>query len=167
MKIDFLKNIGWFVLLVLLQAMVMNNICILGYAVPLTYVYLILVMGCDTSRQALLLWGFCLGLAVDIFSNTLGLHAAATTLLAFIRPWIINLYVARDNTENMVAPGVHSFGTGKFFRYVLTAVLIHHLFLFVLESFTLFDWVYLVVATLSSALLTTLCVMALDSICKK
>ncbi len=167
MTIDSLKNIGWFLALVLLQAMIMNHICILGYAKPLIYVYLILVIGNTTSRLALLLWGFCLGLAVDIFSNTLGLNAAATTFLAFVRPGLLNLFVTHESSDNTVYPGIQSFGIGKFFRYVLIAVSIHHLLLFTLESFSFFDWFYLLVATVSSALLTTLCVLAIDSISKK
>ena len=167
MTIDSLKNIGWFLVLVLLQAMVMNHICILGYAKPLIYVYLILVISSTTSRLALLLWGFCLGLAVDIFSNTLGLNTAATTFLAFVRPGLLNLFITHESPENAVCPGFHSFGVAKFFRYVLIAVLIHHLLVFTLESFSFFDWFYLLVATVSSALLTTLCVGAIDCIGKK
>ncbi len=167
MTISFLKNTGWFLVLVLLQTMVMNHICILGYAKPLVYVYLMLIIGSSSSRVALLLWGFCLGLVVDIFSNTLGFHTVTTTFIGFIRPWVLSLFMSRDNSDNSIVPGVSNFGPGKFFRYALTLVFIHHILLFVLECFSLFDWLYLLIAVPSSAMLTTLCAMAIDGISKK
>ena len=74
MLITFLRRLGWFVLLVLVQALILNNISFFGYATPFLYVYLILAFDANMSRYSLLLWGFALGLAVDIFSNTPGIE---------------------------------------------------------------------------------------------
>ena len=84
--IHYIHRMGWFVGLVLLQVLILNNVHIAGYATPFLYVYFILKFASGTSRNELMLWAFFLGLAIDIFSNTPGMNAAATVFLAFVRP---------------------------------------------------------------------------------
>ena len=96
MIINYLHKIGWFVGLVLLQVLILNNVHIAGYATPFLYIYLILKFESDVSRNALMLWAFFLGLAVDVLSDTPGMNAAATVLLAFLRPTFLRLFVPRD-----------------------------------------------------------------------
>ena len=86
MIINYIHRIGWFVGLILLQVLILNNVHIAGVATPFLYVYFILKFNSGTSRNELMVWGFCMGLAIDIFSNTPGMNAAATVLLAFLRP---------------------------------------------------------------------------------
>ena len=71
--------------------LILNNVHIVGYATPFLYIYLILKFESDTPRNALMLWAFFLGLAVDVFSDTPGMNAAATVLLAFLRPTFLRL----------------------------------------------------------------------------
>ena len=94
--INYLHKLGWFVGLVLLQVLILNNVHIAGYATPFLYIYVILKFETETSRNALMLWAFFLGLTVDIFSDTLGMNAAATVVLAFSRPALLQLFVPRD-----------------------------------------------------------------------
>lgn len=82
----YLHKIGWFVGLVLLQVLILNNVHIAGYATPFLYIYLILKFNSEISRNTLMVWAFFLGLTVDIFSDTPGMNAAATVWLAFLRP---------------------------------------------------------------------------------
>lgn len=110
--------------------------------------------------------GILLGLAVDVFSNTPGMNAAATTFLAFMRPSLLTLFTPRDCAEDM-EPGIKSMGFWLFFRYVLVGVALHHTVLFAIESFSFFDLGFLSLEILSSTLLTTFCVMAIEGICKK
>ena len=66
--INYLHKLGWFVGLVLLQVLILNNVHIAGYATPFLYIYVILKFETETSRNALMLWAFFLGLTVDSFS---------------------------------------------------------------------------------------------------
>jgi rod shape-determining protein MreD len=166
MAIVFFKRLGWFWLLVFIQVLVLNHVHLMGYAMPFLYVYLILTLNVNVSRNILLLWGFFLGLAVDIFSNTPGMNAAATTFLAFMRPSLLTLFTPRDCAEDM-EPGIKSMGFWLFFRYVLVGVALHHTVLLTIESFSFFDLGFLSLEILSSTLLTTFCVMAIEGICKK
>ena len=95
MIINYLHKIGWFICLVLLQVLILNNVHIAGYATPFLYIYLILKFESDVSRNTLMLWAFFLGLTVDVFSDTPGMNAAATVLLAFLRPIFLRLFVPR------------------------------------------------------------------------
>ncbi len=166
MAIVFFKRLGWFWLLVFIQVLVLNHVHLMGYAMPFLYVYLILTLNVNVSRNILLLWGFFLGLAVDVFSNTPGMNAAATTFLAFMRPSLLTLFTPRDCAEDM-EPGIKSMGFWLFFRYVLVGVALHHTVLLAIESFSFFDLGFLSLEILSSTLLTTFCVMAIEGICKK
>lgn len=166
MSISYLKRGLWFVLLILLQVLVLNHIHIGGYTTPFVYVYFILVLNRDVNRNTLLLWGFFLGLVADVFSNTPGMNAAATTLLAFMRPSLMALFVPRDSNDDW-EPGVRSMGISAFLGYALLSVLLHHVVLLVIETFSFFDWVTLLLKVLYSTLLTTVCVMALESCRRK
>ncbi len=166
MAIVFLKRFGWFLLLVLVQVLVLNHVHLLGYATPFMYVYFILMLPANVSKHALLVWGFFLGLAVDIFSNTPGMNAAATTFLAFMRPSLLSLFAPRDCADDM-EPSLKSMGIELFSRYVLTGVVLHHILLLIVESFSFFNIVSLSIKIISSALFTTLCILAMEGIRKK
>ena len=93
---NYLYKLGWFVGLVLFQVLVLNHVHIVGYATPFLYIFLILKFESSVSRNALMLWAFFLGLVIDVFSDTPGMNAAATVLLAFLRPLLLRLFVPRE-----------------------------------------------------------------------
>ena len=97
MIITYIHRIGWFIGLVLLQVLILNNVHIAGYATPFLYIYFILKFSSGTSRNELMLWAFFFGLTIDIFSDTPGMNAAATVLLAFLRPSLLRLFTPRGN----------------------------------------------------------------------
>ena len=162
MIITFIKRFSCFWLLVFLQAFILNNIHFFGYATPFLYVYLILIFNANMSRYSLLFWGFFLGLTVDIFSNTLGINAISTTLLAFVRPTLLKLFASRDSADDF-SPAIRSMGLGPFMRYVSVAVLIHHTALILLLTFSFTHPLTMLLKVVSSAILTTLCVWGIDT----
>lgn len=125
-----------FVALVLLQVLVINHIRLGGYVHPYVYLIFIMLLPFNTPQWQLLLLGFVLGLTIDLFTGTLGLHAGATTLMAFCRPSIIKLVSGNQKFENIQEPNLGQLGGAWFFRYAICMVLVHHLSLFVLESFS-------------------------------
>ena len=159
--LNYLHKIGWFVGLVLLQVLILNNVHIAGYATPFLYIYLILKFESETPRNALMLWAFFLGLTVDIFSDTPGMNAAATVALAFLRPTFLRLFVPRDTLENIV-PSVKSMGIVPFLKYLIVSVFIHHA---ILLSFAHIGT--LLLRIVASALLTVTCIMAIEGVKKK
>ena len=125
-----------FVVLVLLQVLVINHIRLGGYVHPYIYLIFIMLLPFNTPKWQLLVLGFVLGLTVDLFTGTPGLHAVATTLMAFCRPSIIKLVTGNQKFENITEPNLGQLGGIWFLRYVLCMVLIHHFALFLLESFS-------------------------------
>ena len=166
MLINYLHKIGWFIGLVLLQVLILNNVHIAGYATPFLYIYLILKFESDTPRNALMLWAFFLGLAVDVFSDTPGMNAAATVLLAFLRPTFLRLFVPRDTLDTLV-PGIRRMGILPFLKYLVVSALIHHGLLLTLEFISFAHIGTLLLRIAASTLLTVTCIMAVEGIRKK
>lgn len=167
MLINYLHKIGWFIGLVLLQVLILNNVHIAGYATPFLYIYLILKFESDTPRNALMLWAFFLGLAVDVFSDTPGMNAAATVLLAFLRPTFLRLFVPRDTLDDTLVPAIRTMGILPFLKYLVVSVLIHHGLLLTLEFFSFAHIGTLLLRIAASTLLTVTCIMAVEGIRKK
>lgn len=163
MIITYLHRIGWFVGLVLLQVLILNNVHIGGFATPFLYVYFILKFTSGTSRNELMLWGFALGLSVDVFSNTPGMNAAATTLLAFLRPVFLRLFTPRDLSDSIV-PSFKTMGASPFLKYVVLSVFIHHLVLLTIEFFSFTSIPLLLLMVVACTLLTVVCIMAIEGI---
>ena len=164
MIINYLHKIGWFICLVLLQVLILNNVHIAGYATPFLYIYLILKFESDVSRNTLMLWAFFLGLTVDVFSDTPGMNAAATVLLAFLRPIFLRLFVPRDTLDTLI-PAVRTMGI--FLKYLVICVLVHHGMLLTLEFFSFAHIGTLLLRVVTSTLLTVTCIMAVEGIRKK
>lgn len=141
-----------FLILVLLQVLILNNIQLSGYINPYIYILFILTLPFNTPKWALLVLGFLLGLSIDLFTHTVGMHASATVFLAFLRPGLLNSMEPRGGYEPDSNPSIQDFGLGWFFKYAALSVLAHHLFLFYIEVFKLEGFFQ----TLSRALLSGL-----------
>ncbi len=147
------RNIVRFMVVIIFQILVMDNVMISGYMVPYVYLLFILLMPFETPRWMVLISGFFLGLGIDLFEHTLGIHTAATVLLAFVRPYILNLLAPRDGYETETFPRIHFYGFTWFLKYTVLMVLVHHLPLFYLEVFQLQNFLStLLRVILSSAL---------------
>ena len=156
-----LTRIAWFVGLVLIQALLLNNMCLFGLATPFIYVYFLLAIDKDVDRNALMALAFLLGLSVDVFSNTPGVNAGASVFIAFMRPGLLRLFSPRDEYENL-EPGIYTLGVWAFIRYAFVTILLHHTVLYLLEAFAFANIGYLLLRSLCSALLTVLLVVAVE-----
>jgi hypothetical protein len=132
---EFYKNIGSFVFLVLLQVLVLNNIQFSGFVNPYLYILFIILLPFETPKWILLLISFALGFTIDLFTNTLGMHAFATVAIGFARPYILRGIAPRDGYETGTKPGINFFGWDWVLKYSLAMVLIHHFVLFNIETF--------------------------------
>ena len=165
MLINYLHKIGWFIGLVLLQVLILNNVHIAGYATPFLYIYLILKFESDVPRNALMLWAFFLGLAVDILSDTPGMNAAATVLLAFLRPSLLRLFTPRDNPDSFI-PCFKTMGISPFLKYTTASVFVHSLALLSIEFFSFTSIWLLLLRVLLCTILTVTCIIAIEGIKK-
>lgn len=146
-----LRYILLFVFSVLAQALLFDRIYLSNYVNVFIYVLFILVMPINMNKFLLMAIAFFLGLSIDIFNSTQGLHASAAVLLAFLRPYVLGLYAPRDEYDINKAPGIKNYGLSWFLKYSLTLILAHHLFLFYIEIFNFSHFFF----TLGKALISS------------
>jgi rod shape-determining protein MreD len=132
---DLLKNIIRFALFILLQVFVLSKVPPLHrFIVPYLYFLYILWLPYRMTRAGLSLLGFLFGLSLDLFTKTPGLHAAACTLIAYIRPFVISVLMPKEATEMSYSePSITSMGFMPYAVYVLILTFIHHSYLVFLE----------------------------------
>ncbi len=132
-----LKYIGIFALLALLQVLVFNNIILTEFGItPFFYVLFIIILPFETSNWSLLLFAFFLGLFVDMFEDTGGVHAAATVFIAFIRPFILNIFQGREGYSPESSPGIFWYGFAWFFKYAFILTIVHSFIYFIVLEFS-------------------------------
>ena len=151
------KRPYWYILLfitvVLIQVLFMNNIQFNRYLNPYFYVLFILLLPLSVPRYLLLIFGFILGITIDVFSNTPGIHASSTVFLAFIRPFVINTTNMED-TEKLMSPTIQNIGFGVFLKYAGFLILLHHFFLFYVEIFSFHGFFQTFLRSLFSSIFT-------------
>ncbi|WP_340114569.1 rod shape-determining protein MreD [Maribellus mangrovi] len=124
-----------FVVLVAVQVLVLNQIQFSGFINPYIYVLFIMLLPLNAPRYAVLLFSFFIGLAVDIFSNSLGIHTFAAVFVAYARPLVIRIITNREE-ELSDYPGLVQTGVVWFLSYTAIMVVLHHTVLFYIEVFT-------------------------------
>ena len=155
MTIDLLKRAGWFVVFVLVQAIVLGRIHLFHCATPLFYVYFVTQFPRNYPKWGILLWSFMLGLMIDTFSNTPGLASASLTLIAAIQPYFFELFVPRDSVDDL-KPALSTLGPLKYSYYIIMLVLLYCLVFYSLELFNFFnlqEWALCVVGSAAITLL--------------
>jgi len=129
-----------FILLIMLQVLLFNNIQFSGYVNPYVYIMFILLLPMEIAPWLLLLLSFGTGLIVDFFSASPGMHTFATVLVGFIRPYVLRIISPSDGYEGSSDPSMLAYGFRWFISYTVLIVLIHHTALFYIEVFRFADF---------------------------
>ncbi len=155
---NLLKNIIRFLLFILVQVFILNQVPPLHHLVaPYLYFLFILWLPFKMGRRPVMVLAFLLGFALDSFTKTYGLHTAACVLIAYLRPFLINLLISQEGAEsNYNEPSIKSMGFTPYFTYVAILTIIHHSFLFFLEALQTGGFFYFIVKTLLSAAVSLL-----------
>ncbi len=154
MIVEVLKYTVSFILLVLFQGLILNNIEFGGYVNPYLYVVFILMLPLETPSWLVLVLGFVLGLCVDMFTSTIGMHISATVFLAFARVYLLKMIQPRGGYDFGLKPNVQMMGLAWYLLYAGILVLLHHLFLFYVESFKITQFFSTMGRALSSTFFT-------------
>lgn len=160
---EHIERVIMFVVLLLAQVLILNNIHLFQVATPLLYVLFVITFRRGMPKWIILTYSFLLGLLLDIFTNTPGLAAGTMTLIAVIQPYLLETLTPRDSAENMRV-SVSTMGFGKFVTFSAILVSIYCVVFFALEAFNLFEWQMWLLRAVSSALLTLLFVLAIESV---
>ena len=159
-----LRYSGMFLVLMVLQLLIFNNIEFSGYVNPYIYVMFILVLPVAIPSWILLILAFLTGFVIDLFSGTIGLHSFATVMAGFVRPWVLSLNVTAEASEPDMSPSSYRSGLRWFMIYVVTVVFIHHLALFFVEVFSIRNFFHTLLRVLLSTAVTTFFIVLIDFI---
>lgn len=162
MNVDSLKRVLWLLVLTLVQVLVLNHVHLFGIATPLLYIYFIILFPRNYPRWAMLLWGFGLGLLIDIFANTPGVTCGTLTFMALIQPYLLRPFIPRDSAEDM-EPGIRTLGTAQFCYYSLLMVLIFCVLFFTFEMFSFFNILLWLECVGGSAALTFILILVIEN----
>ena len=158
MNSALLGNIVRFVLLLAAQVLVFNRIDLFGFINPFPYVLFIILFPVNGNKSALLAASFFLGIIMDMFWNSGGVHAAACLLLAYFRPAIFKFSFGLSYEYQTVR--LNDSLTPERFSFILIAVVLHHFVLFILEVFKIsFLWEILVRTMLSTIFTLVTCII--------
>ena len=132
------QYIALFVILMLLQAFMFDNLALSSYFNPMVYIVFIILLPIESLPVTVLLSGVALGVAADFFTGGHGLNTAATLPAAFMRQTVLAHLCDRDDLRDGGIPSAQRFGNEwRFMRLAATTIIIHHSIFFLLESFSL------------------------------
>jgi rod shape-determining protein MreD len=129
----FFAQASRFIILVLFQVLIFNHINFLGYINPYIYILLIAFFPVRNNRIVIIFLSFILGLSIDLFLDTGGVHAAACVFIAYIRPILLKSSFGMIYEHQTIRFNTVDFGAKL--TYISLLTIVHHFVLFSLEIF--------------------------------
>ena len=155
---EWTKQIGRYLLVMLLQVLLFDQLQLWGACHPYIYVLCLLMMPITLPHSVDMLIGAFAGFIMDIFCNSLGVHMAACILLMYIRPYLIGVIVNdKDRLNEQIS--LHAIGMEALLKYTVIMVLIHHLTVFSLAAWSWSHMGFVLLETIASSTITILLVI--------
>ena len=150
---DWSKQIGRYFLVMLLQVLLFDQLQLLGVCHPYIYILCLLMMPITLPHSADMIIGAVVGLIMDIFCNSLGVHTASCIFIMFIRPYLIGAIVNdKDRLNEQIT--LRTLGMEPLLKYVVILVLAHHPMVFLLAAWSWSHIGFVAVETIVSSLIT-------------
>lgn len=155
---EIIRNALRLVFLILVQGLIVNRLDLWqGYILPSVYIFGLLMLPITTPRIMYMVIGFVVGACVDMFTNTLGVHASACVFMGFIQPLFLRFLAPREGYEVGQRPTLQDLGIGWYITYAGIMALVHHTWLFYIELMRFTPFFY----TLGKVLLSSLATLVL------
>jgi hypothetical protein len=152
----------WGIIFIVIQILLLQHIVLFGYAFCFLYIGILLVLPIETDTSKVMLLGLSIGLIVDVFYNTLGMHAAASVLIAYLRPiWIKMVIDVKD--ADRIDITLDDLGLVRFCTLTFPLIFLHHLALFLIEINSLVLLPYTVIKIVASSLFTMIALLLSQS----
>ncbi len=152
-----------FVVLTLLQA-VCNKIILFNVATPIIFIYILFRLPVNMPKVALYCIAFIMGLIIDIFGNTAGMHALTCTVVSAMRAPVLNMFFSREDEMGSPLPSIETLGMGIYIKYLSTMVIIYCTMLFFIQAFTLHNVLLSIERIVFSSILSVLLLVGIDSL---
>lgn len=163
--IKFILN---FIVIMLIQLLMLDDMTIkssitlfgIPAFIPMVYPLILLVLPVNTPHWLTMLLGFIMGIIIDMFNNTPGMHAAAGVLLGFVRPTILNLFFQQNIKElGTTTPGLYRMGFTSFMLYAAMCIGIHHLSYYLIQDWSIKNILWISFKTLLSSVISILLIL--------
>lgn len=155
---DWTKQIIRYIIVMVLQVLLFNQLQLWGVCHPYVYLLCLLMMPITLHPIADMFIGAAVGLVMDIFCNSLGIHTAACILLMYIRPYLLAAFInEKDRLNEQIS--VRTIGFEAFIKYAVILVLIHHLAVFMLAVWSWSHIGFVLAETAVSSIMTILLIL--------
>ena len=160
---DWTKQIGRYIIVMILQVLLFDQLQLLGACHPYIYVLCLLMLPITVPHSLSMILGAAAGIIMDIFCNSLGVHTAACILVMFIRPYLIGAIVSdKDRLNEQI--NLHTIGMEALVKYVVIMVLIHHLTIFLLAAWSWHHIGFVALETIVSSTVTILIIIGYNAL---
>lgn len=160
---EWIKQLGKLLLVLVLQVLLFNRIQIAGWCFPMVYILFLINLPANLPRWTEMLIGAFVGIIVDVWYSSIGVHMAACVALSFLRPILLhNLVQDVERVTNSVSR--LTIGRIEYMKCAITLTFIHHLLVFALEAWSLQNWWLVLLQTLISSMMTLLVILGYDSL---
>lgn len=155
---DWIKQIGCFIVVMVLQILLFNQLQLWGVCHPYVYVLCLLMMPITLPHSVDMVIGAVVGLLMDVCCNSLGIHTASCILVMFLRPYLIAAFVNEKErlTEQI---SIRTIGFEAFIKYAVLIVMIHHLAVFMLAAWSWSHIGFVLAETVVSSMMTLLLII--------
>lgn len=155
---DWSKQIGRYIIVMLLQVLLFDQLQLWGVCHPYIYILCLLMLPITMPHSVQMLIGAGAGLIMDVFCNSLGVHMAACILIMFIRPYLIGAIINdKDRLNEQIS--LRAIGMEALIKYAVILVLVHHLTVFLLAAWSWHHIGFVLLETLVSSIITILIVI--------
>lgn len=162
------RRLLWTLLLAILQVVVFNHVHLWGYATPMPYVYVLLILPGVTPRWLYVALGFLLGLVADMGASTPGIAAAAGTATGLAAPFLLHLFAPKEyDDDTTLLPSVHTMGWTNFLSFATFTVGIHVSLFHVIEDFAFYFPLQLLLNIVGSTLFTLVFIALFETLQKE
>lgn len=162
---NWIKLIIQAVVVLLLQVLLFDHLQIAGWGFPMVYVLVLMNLPVQVPRWAEMLIGAIVGLLLDIWNSSMGVHMAACIAFSFLRPILLRNVVQDLERVSGEVTSI-SLGRMEYVKCLVFLTLVHHLMVFVLEAWSWQHWWIVLIQTALSSMMTILCIVGYD-ICKR
>lgn len=160
---DWTKQFGRYLLVMMIQVLLFNQLQLWGVCHPYIYVLCLLMMPITLPPIVNMLIGAAVGLTMDVFCNSLGIHMAACILLMFIRPYLLGIIINdKDRLNEQIS--LRALGFEALIKYVVILVLLHHITVFMLAAWSWSHIGFALAETAVSSFLTILVIVGYNSL---
>ena len=154
------------IVLILMQVTILSNVALWGVATPFLFLYFIMKLPVSMSPNKVMTIAFLVGLTIDIFFSTPGVYALSSVITAFMRKPYITLVLQHEDDYGTMYPSTKSLGLAPFTVYALITSFTFCLAVFIIQSFSLYNTLYLILKIVTSTIFTYAIVMAAEYILK-